>query len=430
MTTKSIRLLGAAFWVSCLVLGGGWLVASSREGAKPLISSVWTPTDTMILADPTLSLSVGDAAFAKDSVADTWHQVGHVLRVNPEAKTVTLSLYEPLNLERETQFWDPDQSISATLHRSSGKVDDVIATLLPKPKREQLAQKISAAMRAHGKEISEAMLPLVFETVRQSLPVIESELTASLKRHDAEVEAIATRFREDIIQEQMVPLVRTEVLPVLQLHGREPAESIGREIWGKASLWRFGWRALYDSAPLPERELVREEWSRFVEQEVVPIVEDHLDEIAEAVEAILRDLAANDVLRERLGDVALQIVNDDEARDLLRTIVMEAIVDNERLRQVWVNVWTSPEAREKLRTAGERLEPVIREIGDEVMGTRREGIEPGFARVLRNQILGKDKVWITLKNEPNLGADPSQPIALRVATDFTPYPIVHLASPE
>ena len=430
MTTKSIRLLGAAFWVSCLVLGGGWLVASSREGAKPLISSVWTPTDTMILADPTLSLSVGDAAFAKDSVADTWHQVGHVLRVNPEAKTVTLSLYEPLNLERETQFWDPDQSISATLHRSSGKVDDVIATLLPKPKREQLAQKISAAMRAHGKEISEAMLPLVFETVRQSLPVIESELTASLKRHDAEVEVIATRFREDIIQEQMVPLVRTEVLPVLQLHGREPAESIGREIWGKASLWRFGWRALYDSAPLPERELVREEWSRFVEQEVVPIVEDHLDEIAEAVEAILRDLAANDVLRERLGDVALQIVNDDEARDLLRTIVMEAIVDNERLRQVWVNVWTSPEAREKLRTAGERLEPVIREIGDEVMGTRREGIEPGFARVLRNQILGKDKVWITLKNEPNLGADPSQPIALRVATDFTPYPIVHLASPE
>lgn len=430
MTTKSIRLLGAAFWVSCLVLGGGWLVASSREGAKPLLSSVWTPTDTMILADPTLSLSVGDAAFAKDSVADTWHQVGHVLRVNPEAKTVTLSLYEPLNLERETQFWDPDQSISATLHRSSGKVDDVIATLLPKPKREQLAQKISAAMRAHGKEISEAMLPLVFETVRQSLPVIESELTASLKRHDAEVEAIATRFREDIIQEQMVPLVRTEVLPVLQLHGREPAESIGREIWGKASLWRFGWRALYDSAPLPERELVREEWSRFVEQEVVPIVEDHLDEIAEAVEAILRDLAANDVLRERLGDVALQIVNDDEARDLLRTIVMEAIVDNERLRQVWVNVWTSPEAREKLRTAGERLEPVIREIGDEVMGTRRGGIEPGFARVLRNQILGKDKVWITLKNEPNLGADPSQPIALRVATDFTPYPIVHLASPE
>ena len=430
MTTKSIRLLGAAFWVSCLVLGGGWLVASSREGAKPLLSSVWTPTDTMILADPTLSLSVGDAAFAKDSVADTWHQVGHVLRVNPEAKTVTLSLYEPLNLERETQFWDPDQSISATLHRSSGKVDDVIATLLPKPKREQLAQKISAAMRTHGKEISEAMLPLVFETVRQSLPVIESELTASLKRHDAEVKAIATRFREDIIQEQMVPLVRTEVLPVLQLHGREPAESIGREIWGKASLWRFGWRALYDSAPLPERELVREEWSRFVEQEVVPIVEDHLDEIAEAVEAILRDLAANDVLRERLGDVALQIVNDDEARDLLRTIVMEAIVDNERLRQVWVNVWTSPEAREKLRTAGERLEPVIREIGDEVMGTRREGIEPGFARVLRNQILGKDKVWITLKNEPNLGADPSQPIALRVATDFTPYPIVHLASPE
>ncbi|WDQ16107.1 hypothetical protein [Rhodopirellula sp. P2] len=430
MTTQTIRLLGAAFWLGCLVIGGGWLIASSRGGARPLVSAVWTPTESVVLADPTSALSVGDAAFAKDPGRDQWHQVGHVGQVNPAAKTVTLTLYAPVDLDLDNPFWDRGQPIDATLHRSSGKVDDVIATLLPKPKREELARKISAAMREHGEEISEAMLPLVFETFRQSLPVIESELVASLKRHDAELESITTRFREEIVQDQMVPLIRTEVLPVLRLHGREPAEVIGREIWGKASLWRFGWRALYDSAPLPERELVREEWSRFVEQEVVPIVEEHLDEITEAVEAILRDLAANEVLRDQLGKVALQIVQDDEARDLLQTIVMEAVVDNDRLRQVWVDVWTSPEAREKLRTAGERLEPIIREIGDEVMGTRRDGIEPGFARVLRNQILGKDKVWLTLKTEPRLGADPSQPIALRVATDFTPYPIVHLASPE
>ncbi|KLU05285.1 hypothetical protein RISK_002648 [Rhodopirellula islandica] len=430
MTTQTTRFLGAAFWLACLVIGGGWLIASSRGGARPLVSAVWTPTQSVVLSDPTSALSMGDAAFAKDMDRDQWHQVGHVGQVDPDAKTVTLTLYAPMDLDSVSPFWDPEQSLDATLHRSSGKVDDVIATLLPKPKREQLARQISAAMREHGEEISEAMLPLVFETFRQSLPVIESELAASLKRHDVELESITARFREEIVQDQMVPLVRTEVLPVLRLHGREPAETIGREIWGKASLWRFGWRALYDSAPLPERELVREEWSRFVEQEVVPIVEAHSDEITEAVEAILRDLAANEVLRDRLGKVALQIVQDDEARDLLRTIVMEAVVDNDRLRQVWVDVWTSPEAREKLRTAGDRLEPIIREIGDEVMGTHRDGIEPGFARVLRNQILGKDKVWLTLKNEPRLGADPSQPITLRVATDFTPYPIVHLASPE
>ncbi|MFG0265518.1 MAG: hypothetical protein ACF8AM_10255 [Rhodopirellula sp. JB055] len=430
MTTKTIRLLGAAFWAGCLLIGGGWLIASSRSGSQPLVSAVWAPMDSVVLSDPASALSIGDAAFSMDPERDEWHQVGHVRQINPDAKTATLALYEPLNLERNSPFWDPEHSIHATLHRSSGRLDDVMATLLPQPKREQLAKKISQAMREHGEEISEAMLPLVFETVRQSLPVIELELAASLKRHDAELESITTRFREEIIQDQMVPLVRTEVLPVLRLHGRKPAEEIGREIWGKASLWRFGWRALYDSAPLPERELLREEWSRFVEEEVVPIVEDHLDEIAAAVEAILRDLAANDVLRERLGNVALQIVQDDEARDLLRTIVMEAVVENERLRQVWVDVWTSAEAREKLRIAGERLEPVIREIGDEVIGTRRDGIEPGFARVLRNQILGKDKVWLTLKTEPHSGADPAQPIALRIATDFTPYPVVHLASPE
>ncbi|MCC9643068.1 hypothetical protein LOC71_12345 [Rhodopirellula sp. JC740] len=447
-TSSPARTIGIAFWVACVLAGGVWLIASSKPESPSPVSAIWTHSETLSIDNPKGVLSIGDAAFAK-VVASTgdnaksagdkttsnefaspneWRQVGHVRSVDLSNQTATLAFYPTGDSSLATHL--DAYSVQATLHRSSGKLDDVLATLLPKPKREQLAQKITLAMREHGREISDAMLPLVIETFRQSLPVIESELSASLNRHHPEIESLTSRFREEILHEQMLPLVRSEVLPVLQKHGREPAENIGREIWGRASLWRFGWRALYDSSPLPERELVREEWSRFVEQEVVPIAENHLDEISVAVEAIIRDLAANETLRDRLGDVALQVIQDEEARELLRTILIESVVENQRLREVWVDVWTSDEAREKLRAAGQRLEPVVREIADEVMGTRSEGIEPGFARVLRNQILGKDKVWLTLESVPSSGADPSQPVALRVATDFSPYPVVHLASPQ
>jgi hypothetical protein len=79
---------------------------------------------------------------------------------------------------------------------------------------------------------------------------------------------------------------------------------------------------------------------------------------------------------------------------------------------------------------GQRLEPILRELGDELMGTREGGIEPGFARVLRNQILNKDKSWITIVPADNEQINPkeqSSPIRLTPAKEFAPYPVVYLA---
>jgi hypothetical protein len=46
--------------------------------------------------------------------------------------------------------------------------------------------------------------------------------------------------------------------------------------------------------------------------------------------------------------------------------------------------------------AAERLEPTARRIGDLLFGTRETGVSPEFARVLRSQILGKDRRWLVL----------------------------------
>lgn len=461
MTQKNQRILGLVFWGIVFAGGLTWMIGSktaentnSIEGvqttenttespASLILSSLWTTQETFEITDPTGVVRVGDVVFApnpqskptdrKDSESPpekpTWHEVGYVTSVRKpveqndnkgavidKANRLTVTMFEPDAWSKTATF---------TVHRNSGRLEDVVETLVPPEKREQLQLKLSLAFEAHANAIARELVPLVVKSTQATVPLIESAVTESIANHEAEIDALVGRYREEIVRERIVPLVREEVLPIVRKHGQEPAESIGREVWNRASLWRFGWRAIYDKSPLPERELVVEEWRRFVDDEVVPIVEDHLDEIAFAVENIVKDLAANDTLREELSEVFGTIANDPEARELLRTILRESVVDNTRIRHAWSQVWSSPEAKAGLRRAGERIEPVLREIGDELMGTRRGGIEPGFARLLRNQILAKDRTWITIT--PGGGDMTGDvPIRLTESRRFMPYPVVYV----
>ncbi|EMI54179.1 hypothetical protein RSSM_04374 [Rhodopirellula sallentina SM41] len=59
------------------------------------------------------------------------------------------------------------------------------------------------------------------------------------------------------------------------------------------------------------------------------------------------------------------------------------------------------------------------------MGTREAGIEPGFARVLRNQILSKDRTWITITPSGGDMTGESAP-RLEESQRFMPYPVVYV----
>lgn len=445
MTQRHQRWLGAAFWITLLAAGAvGMLTEHRRTGeshaadtlpspASLILESLWSSTTSMELEDPTGVVRVGDVAFARfDS---QWHEVGYITAVGHHENAnnrLTLTLFDRDGFSSGTAFH---------VHQNSGRLNDVMTTLLPPEKRERLQQKLAAALENHAEAVAQEILPLVAESIQASVPLIETALADAIERHETEIDELAARYRDEIVRERIVPLVRDEVMPIVRQHGTEPAEKIGREIWNQASLWRFGWRAIYDQSPLPERELVASEWDRFVEKEITPIVEAHLDDIAAAVEEIVKDLATNRKLRSELSAVVHTIAQDPKARELLRTILGEAIVDNQQLRQTWADVWSSPKAQERLRRASKRLEPILREIGDEIMGTREQGIEAGFARVLRNQILSKDRTWITITPEQEQGRDHEQnqdrdqrsdrggeTVVLRQAEKFMPYPLVYLAN--
>ena len=416
MNRTVLRGLGILFWIAVAVAG----FAATRSAGPDSSTSTFelanyflaarTTTETV---DPTDRLRVHDPIFAMNNDS-TWVQIGHVLSVSANGDhQVTLLWYAG----------GPPDGSRLVQYRNSGRLEDVVATMLPPAKRLQIQHRLAAAMSAHGDELSAAFVPLVQASLRRSLPVIEEEFRLAVARHRAEIDQMALRWNDEVVEERLIPLARREILPIVREHGEPMAERIGRELWDRASIWRFGWRAVYDKSPLPRKDLVQDEWRRFVDEEAVPVFESHMDDIVLSVQRIVSDVAASDAVRTELADVANGIASDPKARQLVRDILKETLVENQRLQEVWGSVWTSDQAQRALDMAGDRLEPVVRQIGDDLFGSQEEGINPDFARVLRNQILGKDRRWIVLTPT----SDAPSTAAIEVADESMPYPLVYLA---
>lgn len=420
MTRPNLRILGLLFWIT--IVAGSYAATQSADRTSTDVSGVSLanyfagPTANVDVVDPSARLRTHDPIFYQDADG-TWSQIGYVESTSEGAGgSAVLSWY--------TREISPDQC-NLVQYRNSGRLEDVVATMLPPEKRLQIQQRLSAAMSAYGDELSEAFVPLVQASLRRSIPVIEEEFRVAIDRHRGEIDQLGQRWNDEVVDQRLIPLARREIMPIVRTHGEPTAERIGRELWDRASLWRFGWRAVYDKSPLPRKDLVQEEWDRFVDAEAVPIIESHMDDIVVSVQRIVSDVAANEVVRDELADVAGEIAADPKTRQLVREILKETLVENQRLREVWSSVWSSDDAREALEMAGDRLEPVVRKIGDDLFGTEEEGINPDFARVLRNQILGKDRRWIVA--EPVASPTASSPKTIELAGETMPYPIVYMA---
>ena len=425
MSPTTFRRLGGIAWL-VIVAAGAVVIArlptgSAHNAAEAISVSLWRSATTFKAVDVRGDLRAGDSVFAKQFATQSsrdgevsWRQVGHVVSADPQH--LTIAWYDKT----------APQSHRFRAHRQSGSLSEVVATLLPPEKRQRIRTRIEALMNEQGKEIADSLAPLVRQSLERSLPIIETEFRASIKRHRGEIDELTQTWNNQIVQQRLIPLSRTEILPIVRVHWQPEMEAIGRELWDKASLWRFGWRAIYDKSPLPRHDLLREEWDRFVKEEAIPVIESHTDDLVLSLQKTLRDIATNPRVQDELRDVAIHVANDPKAQEILQQVLRETLIESPALRDAWKEVWTSREAQASLQRTGDRLEPVIREIGDDLFGSHETGIDANFARVLRSQILGKDRRWIEAV-PAGVPATPS-PTLIKVlpATESMVYPIVSL----
>jgi len=401
------RILGGLVWLAgLLVIGVGAAAVAAKwngdrgEGrAQSLVRYLIGRDATVRRIADAKTVRVGAPVFYQDA-DQRWRQVGQVTSATPvtSAATATGIAEAGPGEANVTIRWydrrvDPD-TCQIVAYQYSGTVAETVQVLFPEEKREAIAGMLEQSLRQHREVVAERFLPLIEQSVRRSLPVLETEILASLKRHADEVDSLGERWKDELFRQRLVPLAREQVLPIAQSHTEPVLREIGRELWDRASLWSFTWRAVYDKTPLPRRGLMREEWERFVREEAVPVIEAHADEIADALQQTIADVAKNREIRDGFGEALSAVADDPETRRLIGVLLKETLVDNDAVRQVWIDVWTGDDARAAFESTAPLIEPLVRRLGEEIIGSPQRGIDPGFARVLRSQILGKDRQWL------------------------------------
>ena len=276
----------------------------------------------------------------------------------------------------------------------------VVEQMLPPEKRKAYAEKLLNTFRENQQELNDLLEPIIKKSIAESVVVIQDDLKIALDKRADKIREIGNRLQTDLVKEDLVPLVREEIWPVIQSEVAPVLYTIGQEMWKQVSVWRFGWRYLYDASPLPEKDLTRKEFDRFLENHGLPILESHADEFLEVQKAVLRRVAENERVQSVVTQSVREFVNDEEVQVLVKEIFNEVVVNNQRLHLVWQRNWNSEEAQTAIALASARMQPTVETIAESMFGNPKEPIPAEFARVLRHRILSKDDRWMTLVHYP------------------------------
>ena len=417
-TSRIVRaFLGATIWL--LLVGVGWWTISDRGPdavlQRELVKSLWdygtgTRRTAELEFESTCQVAAGDPIFIIDG-PDGVRQVGEISLVASGQTDRSI----------EAIFYTSAPNISPnsrlTYHKTPSSMDWVLRTMLPEAKRKQVAGEIKSSFEQHREEVIGLLRPIAEDALQDAFSVVEKDLPVALQRRNAELEKLGGRYQRELVERELVPLIRREIWPIVRKHAEPEVNEIGQELWQRASLWRFGWRYAYDITPLPQKDLAKKEWDRFLENEAVPVLKGHTEDFMRAQERIFRDVARNPKVQAAVRRSVTKVVTDPGVQKIACEVIQEVVLDNPRLRAVLEQHWRSERTQSALRVTSARLEPTVVRIGELLLGTPDGGVTPEFARVLRNQILFKDRRLFVLENGSSPAGDDgfAQRLTLRVA---------------
>lgn len=405
-------VLGLSVWLLAGAAFIGWLrssVLAPETLGHQVADDLWQfavaeRRQVQIQLDASLPIDVGDPIYQVTSPQSV-EQIGEVRRIVQPASDPPVAgetvLAEVLLYPHAPVVC---QESYLLYYSTPTSLTWVMETMLPESKRAQIAEEILGTYQSYHAEILQALRPVIIGGLTDAMNVVEEDLANALADRRELLDQLGSRYQDRVVEQELVPLVRDQVWPIVKKHGEPLANQIGAEIFERASLWRFGWRALYDKSFLPAKDLTLTEWNRFVKEEAIPVLDSHTEDFVKTQRLIFEEVSHNEIVQEALQRNLSQVIDDPEFRQIVWSIFREVVVDNARLRQKLEERWRGAEAQRAMQLAADYVEPCVRRIGDLLLGTRETGISPEFAQVLRNQILDKDCRWLVL--ETPAGARP------------------------
>jgi len=396
-------LLGIIFWVAIVSIG--WSVLRSELEAQSSSMDVmreelghWVTSSKSTYrtsSDYSFQVALGDPIFAEREDG-SFRQVGLVTNVhqpfsrNPYLCTdVEIEIYDDALIDFQEGFL-------LEYHTTPLSLEAVVRTMVPRELQDQIAERIEAEWKQHEQQVMSQMRPVIQQGLRTAIDAVESQLPSILRNHREDFRVLGERYEADILKAELIPLVKREILPIVEEEAVPVARDVGKALWDRVSLWSFTWRYIYDQTPLARTDTVKEEFQRFIDKEALPELRSRTNQFIALTETILKRSMDNPRVREVLKRNFRQVADDPELKRLIWSIVREAVIENETLRLELDQYMKRHETRSAMRNAGNRLEPVVRDIADMIFGSREGGITPEFSRVLRAQILTKDRRWFVI----------------------------------
>lgn len=351
---------------------------------------------------------------------DEFLQVGHVANIDGtrERDPLVISEVEVVIYDSaRTHFPDGFQ---LEYHTTPMDLNWVVRMLIPPERQEEIARLVRKEWELNADIITEELRPVLREGMSRVVQVVESELPRIIARHREDFRDLGKRFEDDILREDLLPLAKDEVFPVIQEEMQPLTMEIASTLWDRVSLVSFTWRYLYDASSLSDGQAVQAEFQRFIDQEAIPELESRSDEFIAVTRTVMQRMMDNERVQATMQDSIARVVEDPQLQEILWKIIREASIENQHLRRE-IDDWLASRAtRAAMRIASDGMELMVRGVGDLVFGTREGGVTPEFARILRSQILRKDRRWFMMV--PVADVQDGSAIPIRIAETPMLYP--------
>ncbi len=422
-------ILGVSFWIAAtatvlMVLRSELTAQSSSVASLSKQVTQWLSgrnTSLQVTCETELAVTNGDPIFMM-SDDGLYRQVGLVTDVDG----TTVKDPRPANGFQIVLY---DNAISAMngdyrleYHTTPMALDWVVRTMIPRERQQKIARFIAEEWQLHQKDIMAEMRPVIKDGIRTAMNAVEDELPTILRNHREEFNLLGDRYETEIIKAEILPLVRNEILPIVEEEALPVVEEVGRALWKRVSLWSFAWRLVYDKSPLPKKNAVKEEFQRFVDEVALPELRSRSGQFIDVTETIVKRSMENPKVKAALKRNLKRVAEDPELHRVVWAVVREAVVENETLRTELDRHLKAQETKSAMKLAGERLEPMVRDIGDMIFGSRETGITPEFSRILRSQILQKDRRWFVVVPADS-AKQPIGTVSAVIATEGMVYPM-------
>ena len=436
---SEIKLVaGVLIWIgliAAVVIGVRHSNTVSPQPIKNLVNYVGAQRSSVDIVSPYhVVIGIGDPLFMKnDGVLEPVGMVTKLgldqsqLDAQRHSKKIRLAWVQRATVTFFSGSPPLGDGASVELNATDQSPAWIVKTMLSPSMREEVSQLILTAYNDHQEDLIQQFRPVIKKTIVDSAQLVRDRVIDELERRQEEVAAIGQRYQNDVIQKELLPVIQAEVWPIVEEEASPLVEEIGQEVWQEVSVWRFGWRFLYDKSPLPDKKLSQKEFDRFVKNKAVPIFESHFEDVIEIQKRMIARVLANKKVTQTVSTVAREFFSDQEVQTLFKDVFREAVVDNSDLKKSIEATWRSEEAQRAMKMANGRLESTITRIGQSLFGSPKGKITPEFARVLRNRVLHKDDRWLVLKTgavkEVQASAEPARELALTIGINDTEFPI-------